>query len=293
MTRWTGFGIGAAALLAAWLAADPPAVRAGGGRRVEIFGMFGRARLGVVLKDIESGDVARLKLPEERGALVKQVEPESPAQKAGLKAGDVILRYQGEAVQSAAQLSRMVRETPPGRKVTLEVSRDGSAQKLQATLEERKGDMLLSDDEDLHFDVPIPPVPPVPPIPQLEELQRFGRGHGFHDLFRDRGPRKLGIEYMEISDQLARYFRVPGDEGILVSSVDEDGPAGHAGMKAGDVILKVGGKAVHDGEGLREEVARLAPGQEVTVTIQRDGAARDLKLKIGGKAEQGREGDST
>ena len=85
-----------------------------------------------------------------------------------------------------------------------------------------------------------------------------GKSDDGHDMvFRmlGGGPRKLGIEYMEIGEQLAGYFKLGGKAGVLVSSVDADGPAGKAGMKAGDIVLNLGNEKVEDGEDLREAVA--------------------------------------
>jgi serine protease Do len=94
------------------------------------------------------------------------------------------------------------------------------------------------------------------------------------------GPRKLGIEYTEIGEQLASYFKLAGKTGVLVSSVDPDGPAGKAGVKAGDVILKLGAEAIEDGKDLREAVGEAEGGKEVTVTVQRDGRSLDLKVTL-------------
>jgi S1-C subfamily serine protease len=229
--------------------------------------------LGVSLDEVGKDDVARLKLAEERGALVKSVESGSPAEKAGLKADDVILRYQGENIRSARQLARLVAEEPAGRSVTLDVSRGGAPQKLQATLKEREhGSWRLEMPEmghllgrDFAFDLPKPPAPGAP---------------GFAFPFASGGRRRLGIEYQEIGDQLAKYFKLAEDSGVLVSRVDEDGPAAKAGVKAGDVILKLNGKSVHDGSQLREELGHAEPGSEVTLSVQRDGRPMDLKVKL-------------
>jgi serine protease Do len=272
----------AASLLAVSFA--PPAAGAGVGPRMQ--GLRpGGAVLGVRIEDVGRQDVARLKLAEERGALVKSVEPDSAAQKAGLKDGDVILRYQGEAVQSAAQLARMVRETPPGRTVALEVSREGASRKLSATLEAGKGDRL-----DLG-EIEIPPVPPIPP----DAFRWYDHGKGRGLLFGEGwpGPRKLGIEFQDISGQLARYFHLSEDRGVLVESVEEGGPAAKAGVKAGDVILKLGGTAIRDGEDLRRELGRMEPGQEVALAVLRDGKPLDLKVKLGGEPHERKQGDET
>jgi serine protease Do len=249
-------------------------------QNVEIFG-FGSSHLGVSLEEVGKDDVTRLKLAEERGALVRSVEADSPAQKAGLKADDVIVRFQGEPVHSARQFARLIREQPEGRTVSLEVLRGGASQRLQATLGPPGGggpwrfsmpDMgAFKFDRDFAFNLPDPPDPPKP--------GRAPKAIGPMALL-GFGPRRLGIEYQEIDGQLAKYFKLADDKGVLVSHVDEDGPAGKAGMRAGDVVLKVGARSVRDGQDLRDEVRNAEPGSELAVTVQRDGKPVELKLKL-------------
>jgi serine protease Do len=123
--------------------------------------------------------------------------------------------------------------------------------------------------EDFHFELPeVPeladlPAPPTPPRPPAFHL---GRG------------RKLGLSYQELGDQLAGYFKVDG--GVLVTDVEEDGPAGKAGIKAGDVIVRVGGKAVKDGGDLREAIRDAPGGSNATIGVQREGRSMDLTVKI-------------
>ena len=293
MRRWAGVGIGALAAAVAAQATVHGRVRADdevdAPRRVEVVRFAGGgARLGVVLEDVRAEDVGRLKLAEERGALVKEVVKGSAAEKAGLKDGDVILSYQGERVGSAAQLRRLVRETPPGRHVTLEASRGGATQRLTASLEASDDhELAFGDDsfrfhmpDSFQFNVPVPPVPPVPPIPPMDQM--FGDGdRGRRFLFRDRmveaRPGRLGLSYQELSGQLARYFKVE-DGAVLVTEVESDGPAARAGLRAGDVIVKFNGKAVTDGSDLRRTLGEVASGTDVTVTVQRDGRPLDVKV---------------
>jgi S1-C subfamily serine protease len=191
----------------------------------------------------------------------------------------VIVRFQGETVQSVAQLMRLVAETPPGRAVDLEVWRNGAATRLQATLDER-GRAFAGG-----FDLAEPPVPPeLPRVPDLdvEELAGKARALARKHGFLDPHPPRLGITFQEISGQLARYFKVAGEEGLLVSSVEEGGPAEEAGIRAGDVILKVGGREVHDAHALREEVARADAGEALPVTVQREGKTLDLSVSVRG-----------
>jgi S1-C subfamily serine protease len=290
MSRWAAVGIGAAMVAMCALALAIPAVRAQddeAGRRVEVIRFGGGARLGVVLEEVGSADVSRLKLAEERGALVKDVSKGSAAEKAGIKPGDVILSYQGDKVWSAAQLRRLVRETPPGRSIAFEVNRAGSVQRLTATLEEARDRELSFGDDSFRFDVPVPPIPPVPPVPGLDHLLEEGdRGRRF--LFRDRRfegrQGKLGLSYQEVSGQLARYFKVD-DGGLLVTDVEAEGPAARGGVRAGDVIVRFNGKATTDADDLRRVVGDAAGGSEVTLTVQREGHPVDLKVTL---RDQGR-----
>jgi serine protease Do len=299
MRRFWMVGMGGAALLATWMVTD--VARAGGdqaekevrrpGRRVEIMRMFGGGRLGVSLEDVGADDVGRLGLSAERGAVVTDVQEGSAAEKAGLEDGDVIVRFGGQDVWSAAQLARLVRETPAGRTVALEVSRGGAIQKLSVALAKPDRDRMFGVGpggmgEDFHFempdfempdlsdlpelaDLPTPPVPPVPPVPPMPPAFHFGPGQG----------RKLGLSYQELGDQLARYFKVEG--GVLVIDVEEDGPAAKAGIRAGDVIVRVEGKAVKDGGDLREALRDAAGGTNATIGLQREGRSMDLTVKLG------------
>jgi serine protease Do len=304
-----GIGAGAASVLAAALAVAP-AVQGSGDeapqkdeaaktkkvdRRVRIQA-GGGPRLGVRLEDLEAEDVTRLKLPEEKGALVTRVEEDSPAAKAGIQKDDVIVRYHGENVLGASQLARLVRETPKGRTVPIEVLRQGNTQRLSATLADGRDHMSFfreGDGPEFELVVPEPPeapLAPVPPIPPMA-FERFGRRALLDDFgWFGPGPRKLGLEYQEIGGQLAKYFKLTGEGGVLVTSVEEDGPAGKAGLRAGDVILKLDGRSVDDGDDLRRAVQKAEPGREITVSVQREGRILDLKLTPAGERRRGREG---
>lgn len=260
--------------------------------------------LGVGIEDVGKDDVASLKLTEERGALVTRVEPDSAAAAAGIAEKDVILGFAGERVRSAAQLRRLVAETPAGRTVSLEVSHDGVTKTVQATLGEGSGGPwaaampALEALDDFEIEVPelveppealVAPAPPRPGarvkefrfrVPEPKSLMWRG------ETFGTRIPRKLGIEYQPVRGQLAKYFKLADNEGVLVTSVTEKGPAGAAGVQAGDIILKVDGKAINDGADLKEALATVDPGEEVALTVQRDGKPLDLKVRAGGQPEK-------
>lgn len=302
MKRLTTLALAVPAVLVAGLALGPGHARAGEKdgeqKKVEkqvVVRHAGGGRLGVSLDDTEG---------EVRGAKVRSVEEGSAAEKAGIKVDDLVVRFDGEAVRSASHLARLVAETPAGRAVPIEVTRGGATQKVTATLAEgnrrvRVYSRGLPGMREFDFDVPEwdvevpePPMPPhapsaprapMPPhAPAAPHVWSWKSDDGSDMVFRmlGGGPRRLGVEYMEVGEQLASFFKLPGKTGVLVSSVDADGPAARGGMKAGDVILKVGAEAIEDGEDLREAVAEAEGGQEITVTVQRDGRPLDLKVTL-------------
>jgi serine protease Do len=281
---------GAAAALAASAFLGPGGLRASSEeddskQKIEkrVVVRHGGGRLGVTIDDAAG---------EARGATVRSVEEESAAAKAGLQEGDVIVRFDGETVRSASQLARLVRETPANRTVAIEVTRGGATQKLTATLPEGGGVRVFRGPGDFAFempdweiDVPEPPAPPVPPAtPRAPRAPRAWSWHGDDGSLMFHGfgpsPRKLGIQYMEIGEQLAGYFKLSGKSGVLVTSVDADGPAAKAGIKAGDVIVKLGSEAIADGDDLRDAISEAEGGREVAVTVQRDGRPLELKATL-------------
>ncbi len=318
MGRWMATGVGLAALAAVGLAGATGQVRAGevkekdAARKMSVRVHGGVAHLGVGLEDVGADDLGRLKLREERGAMVSSVGEDSPAAKAGLQKGDVVLRYQGEAVQSAAHLARLVRETPAGRKVALEVSRDGEAQSLTATLVGRGGDRLtrnfhfalpenfemeLPDHFDFDMEMPDPPEPPDAPAPPsasalrrrmlldrehlpglLEHRREGSPSWGLtHPLLRGGPQPRLGISYQRMGEQLAGYFKA-SEGALLVMEVHPDTPAARGGLKAGDVILEVDGKTL-EGDALRETLRKRDAGA-VALTVQRNGERIELKVQL-------------
>src|ERR1700722_11265407 len=182
----------------------------------------GGTYLGVNLAEIDTNRAKELKLKEDYGAEISRVEENSPAEKAGVKPGDVVLEYNGQRVEGMEQFGRMVRETPPGREVKLTISRDGAVQTLTAVLGLRK--FPFSGNFPPGFEVPEFHMPDIPQI--------------FTTI---RSP-MLGVEAESLGSQLAVYFGVK--EGVLVRSVLDNTAAQKAGVKAGDVVVKVDGMGV-------------------------------------------------
>jgi serine protease Do len=209
----------------------------------------GSSYLGIGGADITAERAKALNLREERGAEVTSVAVDGPASKAGIQQGDVVLDYEGTAVEGMEQLTRLVRETPVGRQVKIGVWRNGEPQTLTATIEARKGTVI-----------PYPGTPPFFPSPGIEIPQ-------FETNLRSP---VLGIEgeSLHTEEQLAEFFGVK--EGVLVKSVAKNSAAEKAGIKAGDVVVKVGNSTVTTPREIARELVWLGSRQTFTVVVVRD-----------------------
>ena len=229
--------------------------------------VFGRGPyLGVDVSDVTSERAKELKLSEERGAEITAVDQDAPAGKAGLKEHDVVLSLNGTRVESADQLRRMIHELPPGRNVTLGISRDGHPSTITATLGDRRA---LSSRIDrvgprAHVVVPSPPFMDIE-IPQIQVITS------------SRTVRGLTVQ--PLSTQLGEYFGAPNGRGLLVTSVEKGSPAEVAGLKAGDVIVRVNNDRVTDSSDWRMAI-RGKSGQTISLAIIRDKREQTVTLKL-------------
>jgi serine protease Do len=227
----------------------------------------GASYLGIGVADITAERAKALNLKEERGAEVTNVSKDSPAAKAGIKEGDVVLDYDGAAVHGIEQLTRLVRETPIGRQVKISVWRNGAAQTLTATIEARKsvalpvlprnlpvhreGSFLVFPDDD---GGQIQIRPPVMNMPFLMTLQNPALG--------------IEGESLRSQEQLAEFFGVK--DGVLVKSVGKNSAAEKAGIKAGDVVVKVDDSPVANSQDITRALRALGSKKTFTVTVVRN-----------------------
>jgi serine protease Do len=263
-------------------AEDPSAVevRVEPGRRIAVLGGRG-VQLGVTIRDLDPGEQ-----PSVTGAVVERVREGSAAEKAGLRAGDVITEFDGERVRGARHLARLVSETPEGRTVAMSVRRDGSTVSLSATpgipdmahqFEELVDPQRFELPPDLDSRLELRQRELERMLPGAIEPEAFrGFGDRFRYLIRPGG-RRLGVQYQELTPQLAAYFKV--DDGVLISAVEEDSPAARAGLAAGDVVTRVNGEAIASGRDLVEAL-RTAEGESVTIDYVRGGAAATLTVTL-------------
>jgi len=248
----------------------------------DIFGMGG-SRVGMVVRDVETADVSKEKLSGMAGAIVTQVVQASAAEKAGVKAGDVVTAFDGERVRSARQLERLVEETPAGRTVKIALQRAGAPITLDVTPEAPKMTQMRPGEGGDMFWEKRAPGPgqqfhgPEGGMPFKFEVPS-GRFDFDSEPFLAAGRGRLGVRVQDLSDELAGYFGVKS--GVLVAGVEADAPAAKAGIKAGDVITAVNGQAITEPGELRREVAKVEDGKTAELSVTRDKKPLTLKVEV-------------
>jgi serine protease Do len=174
-----------------------------------------RGFLGVNIQTMSPALAKQFDLKDTKGALVSEVTPNSPAEKAGLKSGDVILEFNGKPVQDSRHLKLAVGSTSPGTKAPLKVLRDGSTKNLTVTLKELPGDQLARKD---------------------------GKAANDTDALD-------GVTVGDLDSNVRQQFDLPRDvKGAVVTDVDPDSASYAAGLRPGDVILEIDRKAVNNAE---------------------------------------------
>jgi len=232
------------------------------------FFLDGGAYLGVSTEDVSKENMARYGMRDVRGVGVTEVMKDSPAEKAGLRKDDVILRFDGESVTSVRKLTRLVSESSADQTVRLTISRGGAEQEVTATLSKRDfGGLLrgkINDDvwNGVNKDFKI----------EMGNLGDLGDGNWVFAL----GNRRIGISTQTLSKQLAEYFGVK-DGGVLITSVTENSAAAKAGLKAGDVITAIDGEKVSSPGDITRALNKKETG-DVSLTVIRDKNMRTVTL---------------
>src|SRR5215510_5461286 len=218
--------------------------------------------IGVTVRDLSADDASKAKLQQSDGVLVEDVREGTPASRAGIKNGDIVLEFDGERPRSTRHFTRLVRETPPGRTVKMTIVRDGSRRTLDITPEasNRIGGFPDAALRGLERDLP--------------QFNFDGNRFFFEGMFGSTA--RLGVVVTPLSEQLAAYFGVK--DGVLVSEVQANTPAASAGIKAGDVITSVNGHAITGPQDVVNEVREVQAGGAIELKITRD--RKDLSLKV-------------
>jgi len=199
-------------------------------------------------------DIAKhIGAPNTKGALVTQVVKDSPADKAGIKPGDIVTSLDGKQALQSHKLSKIVAETPIGKKVTIEILRDGKPAKLNATIE------LLVD--------------------KLEEIEskKAGKNTVVTDL-------SLGIKIDDITPALRAKFKIdPNIKGVIILAVNRNSSAAESGLLPGDVIMQINRTKVENmvDAGKEIERAKKAANKDIALLINRGGTSRFIIIELG------------
>lgn len=245
------------------------------------FFIGGGSFLGVFAEDVSKDNMGRYNLREVRGVGITQVAKDSPAEKAGLRKDDVILKFDGENVTSTRKLTRLVSEVAPDQSVRLTISRGGSEQEVSVTIGKRndslntgEGFRALQGLQGLPgLRGMITPEGPGGNVWKWEGPEQGGDGM----VFSFGNNRRIGVSTMQLTKQLAEYFGVAEGQGVLVTSVSDDSPAAKAGIKAGDVITAIDGEKVEQAGDVTRGINKKKEG-DVTLTVIRKGNQRTITV---------------
>ncbi len=219
------------------------------------YGKVEHARIGIGITDVTPDNVKFFHVENASGALISQVEEDSPGAKAGLKVGDIITQVNSKKVEDAGQLQVVISQQRPGTKVNLEVVRDGKTLTVPVTLEEldsRKGDSA-----------------------------KPGEAHG---------KARWGLGLMDMTPDMRDQLQLPGNvRGAVVANVQPGSPADNVGISRGDVIVEVNRHKVQDANDARRELGSVAQGQDALLLVYSRGGSNFVVMHSseGSQADSG------
>jgi serine protease Do len=201
-------------------------------------GRVTRGWLGIRIQPLTEELAPSFGAKEGDGVLVADVMPGSPAEAGGLRSGDVIVEVEGKRTSEVPDLQRIVADIDPGRPARVTVLRDGKRETLSVKIGEMPSD---------------------------------------EPVVASRGTERWGLTVQPITPELARQFKLPTNDGVLVAEVEEDSPASRAGIRAGDAIVEVNRRRVRDLKSFEDALGRAE--QDVLLFIQREGRSQYVVLK--------------
>ena len=234
--------------------------------------------LGVMLQDLSPSMTKALQLGDRSGVLVNEVVKDSPAQQAGVEAGDVIVEFAGAKTPDAQALTSAVRDLEPGAKAKITVLRDGKQKTFDVALgaqpereiwiDKEAGELSLLPDDDRDVRIFLGDDDEQGIWTVRKRLEAVDRGY-------------LGVHLDGLNDQLGEFFGVKDGKGALVTEVVKDSPAAAAGLKAGDVVVELQGEPIDSPDALHEAMAETDPDQQIKVAVLRHGKRQDVQVTLG------------
>jgi serine protease Do len=214
-------------------------------------GKVNRGWMGVSIQELTPELAKSFGLDDTKGALIGHVMPNDPADKAGIKAGDVIVEFDGKPVLSSRELVAVVGATPPDKEVTVKLIREREKRTVTLVTSRRADNAGRAGQE------------------EEEEEQEPASGEG-----------ALGLTVREITKELAQRYELEETSGILVTGISPGGPADEAGVRRGDIILEAAHKQVRDVKQFDAAVGKAKAGDVVLLRIRRQGTSQFVTVRI-------------
>ena len=199
-------------------------------------GKVTRGWLGVVIQDVDKNLAKSFGLKDARGILVSDVQPDSPAAKAGLKQGDVILQLDGNALSDVADLRNRIALILPGKNSALTIIRDGKEQQVEVTI--------------------------------TEQPAKSGKGGAAPTNQGGGSAGRFGLSFQDLTPELAERFGYQGKQGVIVSKVEEGSPAGEAGMRPGQLVEEINKKPVGNLAELQAELRNVHDQKQLLLKVR-------------------------
>jgi C-terminal processing protease CtpA/Prc len=216
--------------------------------------------IGIYLQELTPELKESMDLKEStEGVLVNGVVEDSPAEKAGIEKGDVIISFDNKKTDSIERLTALVRKTLPGEEVNVRVIRDGEEEDFQVEI----GESSLSGLYNLN---------PGKYKIEKKSIEPF--------IWNFQSGMKLGVAIQDLTGQLGDYFGVKKGEGALITEVKEGSPAEKAGLKAGDIIVQVDDEKVSGSIDVRQIISDKEKGDKVSLKVIRDKRPKDFSVAL-------------
>ncbi|TPW17101.1 MAG: PDZ/DHR/GLGF domain-containing protein [bacterium] len=279
LRRWLTAGCLAAAVAIATAVVTAAKDHGGSSGYVIISGDDGDATsqgyLGVSVERLRNRLREAFDIPSDvSGLIITDVHDDTPADEAGLRTQDVILRVNSQPVDDEDDFTDLVRSFKPDTRLAISIWRDGDTKDVSVTLGRRQRMRVES------WGGGPAPQPPTPPSAPGMHLFSHPGVMDLHELTQLGGRGRLGIEIQDLNADIAPYFGVENSKGALVWRVREESPADLAGLKAGDVIVEIEGKAIDSTSELREAMADQEDGDSVAITWLRRGQSQSASVTL-------------